>query len=89
MTRMDYETAAVEAAAKELTKAAPVFMVNMVRYREEAAYEGAASFPPCSGREAYFQRYAPAFNAVGHGEDFSVFWVGNVRGVLVGEDGEA
>lgn len=89
MASIEYKTAAIEAAAEALTDAGAVYMVNMVRYRDQAAYETANDLPSCSGREAYFQRYAPAFNAVGRGEDFSVFWVGNVRGVLVGLDGEA
>ncbi|WP_186663356.1 hypothetical protein [Rhizobium daejeonense] len=89
MTKIEYEKAAIETAAKALAVAGPVYMVNMVRYREMAAYEVASDLPACSGREAYFQRYAPAFNTVAQGEDFSVFWVGNVRGVLVGQDGEA
>lgn len=89
MTRTDYENAAIETAAEALADAGPVYMVNMVRYREVAHYDAASDLPPCSGREAYFQRYAPAFNMAAQGEDFSVFWVGNVRGVLVGQDGEA
>jgi hypothetical protein len=63
-------------------------MVNMVRYREQAEYGGHSELPPCSGREAYFQRYAPAFNKVAEGEDYGLFWVGNVRDVLVGAPGE-
>lgn len=89
MTKTDYENAAIETAAKALAGAGPVYMINMVRYLDKAAYEAPNDLPPCSGREAYFQRYAPAFNSVGQGEDFSVFWVGNVRGVVVGQDGEA
>lgn len=89
MASIEYKTAAIETAADALTGAGAVYMVNMVRYRDQAAYEIANDLPPCSGREAYFQRYAPAFNAVGQGEDFSLFWVGNVRGVLVGLEGEA
>ncbi len=89
MTRTDYENAAIETTAEALADAGPVFMVNMVRYREVAHYDAARDLPLCSGREAYFQRYAPAFNTVAQGKDFSVFWVGNVRGVLVGQDGEA
>jgi hypothetical protein len=63
-------------------------MVNLVRYRDQAAYEPGAHLPACSGREAYFQRYAPAFNKVAEGENHAVFWVGNIRGVLVGVDSE-
>lgn len=64
-------------------------MVNLVRYYTQADYETGSDLPPCSGREAYFQRYAPAFNKVALGQDYGLFWVGNVQGVLVGSDGEA
>jgi hypothetical protein len=72
--------AILESAGKTLDAERPVYMVNMVRYRDHAAYRGKSEFPPCSGREAYFQRYAPAFNNVARGEDYGLFWVGNVRG---------
>ena len=88
MTAIECTRAALEAAGETLGEAGPVFMVNMVRYREQAAYEPGTRLSPCSGREAYFQRYAPAFNQVAEGENHSVFWVGNIRGVLVGVDGE-
>ena len=88
MTSIECTRSALEAAGQTLAGAGPVFMVNMVRYRDQAAYEPGPHLPPCSGREAYFQRYAPAFNKVAEGENHAVFWVGNVRGVLVGLDGE-
>ena len=88
MEFMECTRSALEAADRTLAEAGPVFMVNMVRYRDQAAYEPGTHLPPCSGREAYFQRYAPAFNRVAEGENHAVFWVGNVRGVLVGLDGE-
>lgn len=88
MTPIECPRRALEAATETLAESGPIFMVNMVRYRDQAAYEPGTHLPPCSGREAYFQRYAPAFNQVAEGEGHSVFWVGNVRGVLVGGDGE-
>ncbi|WP_158815694.1 hypothetical protein [Methylocapsa sp. S129] len=88
MTSIECARSALEAAGRTLAEAGPVFMVNMVRYRDQAAYEPGTRLPPCSGREAYLQRYAPAFNQVAEGENHAVFWVGNVRGVLVGLDGE-
>ena len=88
MTSIECTRSALEAAGKTLAEAGPVFMVNLVRYRDHAAYKPGTDLPPCSGREAYFQRYAPAFNQVAEGENHGVFWVGNVRGVLVGLDDE-
>lgn len=85
---IECDPASLKAAATSLAEAGPVFMVNMVRYRDQAAYEPGITLPACSGKEAYFQRYAPAFNQVAEGENHALFWVGNVRGVLVGEDGE-
>src|SRR3979490_2486432 len=54
--------AALEAARNTVGEAEPVYMINMVRYRDQADYEGRLDLPACSGREAYFQRYAPACN---------------------------
>ena len=88
MTDMECTRSALEAAGRTLAESGPIFMVNMVRYRDLATYEPGSHLPPCSGREAYFQRYAPAFNQVAEGENHGVFWVGNVRGVLVGLDDE-
>lgn len=89
MDAVDCTRSALEEAGNTLGDAGPVYMVNMVRYRNEADYGGASELPPCSGREAYFQRYAPAFNRVAQGEDYGLFWVGNVRGMLVNPDGQA
>jgi uncharacterized protein (DUF1330 family) len=89
MGSIEVTRAALEEAGKHLTDAVPVYMVNMVRYREQADYHGTSELPPCSGREAYFQRYAPAFNKVAAGADYGLFWVGNVRSVPVGAEGEA
>ena len=88
MQTVDCSAAALEAAGKTLDGEGPVYMVNMVRFRDRADYHGTSALPPCSGREAYFQRYAPAFNKVAQGEDYGVFWLGNVREVLVGAEGE-
>ena len=88
MAIVECSPAILETAGKTLDAEGPVHMVNMVRYRDHADYRGKSEFPPCSGREAYFQLYAPAFNNVAQGEDYGLFWVGNVRGVLVGAEGE-
>jgi uncharacterized protein (DUF1330 family) len=89
MGSIEVTRADLEDAGKHIAEAGPVYMVNMVRYREQADYRGKSELPPCSGREAYFQRYAPAFNQVAAGADYGLFWVGNVRNVLVGAEGEA
>ena len=37
----------------------PIIMINLLRYRERAAYRPDANVEPCSGREAY-RRYGAA-----------------------------
>ena len=89
MSTIVYTPETLQVAGEGLGDAEPVYMVNLVRYRSEAVYPAGSTLPSYSGREAYFERYAPAFNAVAQGEDYQLFWVGNVHGVLVGTDGEA
>ena len=87
MEDVEYTRAALDSAAKTLGDG-PVHMVNLVRYRDLADYRGKSELPPCTGRQAYFQRYAPAFKKVAEGVDYGVFWVGHVRAVLVGAEDE-
>ena len=88
MGTSEFTSTAFEAAGQTVGDSGPVYMVNMVRYRDQARYEGKSDLPVCSGREAYFQRYAPAFNKVAQGEDYGLFWVGNVQSVLVSREDE-
>jgi uncharacterized protein (DUF1330 family) len=55
MSYLHPEHAAIAELAK-LPNAEPVVMLNMLRFRERAAYPEASGHAPCSGREAY-QRY--------------------------------
>ena len=65
----------------------PLFMVNLLRYNAQANYEG-KGFEPCSGREAYFGRYVPAFGKVAEGTGIRPFWVGNALAGIVGPTDE-
>lgn len=89
MSMMECTHTVLQAAGEKLRDVGPVYMVNLVRYREKTVYEEPSTLPSCSGREAYFQRYAHAFKTITQGEDYCLFWVGHVHGVLVGTDGEA
>jgi uncharacterized protein (DUF1330 family) len=77
----------IQAAAGAIPADAPVFMLNMLRYRERAEYAGADA-PPCSGREAYHERYRPAFGRVAEGAGVKVAWLGGVLAKLVAPAGE-
>lgn len=77
------------AAANAIPKDVPVFMLNLLRYNERADYgDERADFAPCSGREAYYQRYIPAFNKVGAGDEIKVTWLGNALARVVGPPDE-
>ncbi len=92
MTAVDYTPEALEAAARTLAGKGPVHMVNLVRYRAQADYSEQTRFPPCSGRDAYFQRYVPAFAKVAEtvgSSAFTVFLLGSVQATLVAPVGEA
>lgn len=49
------------AAMREIPPNYPVFMVNLLRFREHADYGDRQGMAPCSGREAYHRGYIPAF----------------------------
>ncbi len=92
MTYLDMTLGGLEAASSALAGKGPVQMVNLLRYRETATYDADAGYAPCSGEEAYLQRYIPAFAKVAAdvapGEAFSVSWIGAVLATLVPPTGE-
>ncbi len=55
-----------------------IVMLNLLRFREQAAYPPALGQPPCSGREAY-RRYALGAMPFIQGVGGEVLWAG--RGV--------
>ena len=76
----------VIAAADAIPADSPIFMLNMLRYREQADYGERTDVAPCSGREAYFQHYVPAFNNVAASEgieEIKVFYLGAVLAHMV------
>ena len=77
---------AILAAATAIPADQPVFMLNLLRYREQADYGDRTDFAPCSGQEAYFRRYVPAFNQVAAALGvlgIKPFYVGGVLARLV------
>lgn len=81
---MNKENLSASAAAIPADK--PVFMINLVRYREQADYGARADAEPCSGREAYLERYVPAFNKIVADlgvKEINLFYTGAVVGQLV------
>ena len=82
----------ISAAAEAIPENAPIVMVNLVRYRKQADYGDRTEFGPCSGREAYYQRYAPAFSVIAARSETTKsirpMFVGTVQAKLVGPKDE-
>ena len=77
---------AVASAAETFPANTPLFMLNLLRYRQRADYGGRADMPSCSGREAYYDHYLAAFNQVAASEKIEgiqVFYLGAVTAHLV------
>ena len=53
----------VRAAAGVIPEGAPFFVLNLLRYSERADYGDRTDAASSSGREAYHERYVPAFAA--------------------------
>lgn len=53
-------------------------------YREQADYGGRTEFRPCSGREAYYQRYASVSSRLVMADGAKILWFGDVLGRVIG-----
>ena len=86
MSRVELDSNSVRAAEAKIPSGVPVTMINLVAFFPEAQYED-ANQKPCSGMEAYIQRYAPAFNQVAAElgvEGIEVIYVGTVAETILG-----
>lgn len=77
---------ALAAARRVFPADQPLHMLNLLRFRDTAAYPANSDTQPMTGREAYFQRYVPAFQAVAMeaGIEVKVAWLGTGAGVVAG-----
>ena len=86
MSKVELDLNNVLAAEAKIPSGVPVTMINLVAFFPEAQYED-ANEKPCSGMEAYIQRYAPAFNQVAAElgvEGIEVLYVGTVAQTILG-----
>src|ERR1700743_268636 len=80
-------TATLDAASSSIDPTKPVFMLNLLHFRDRAVYspsdpEEFKNLPTVSGRDAFRTRYVPAFSevvaaegmATGDGEGMVVLW---------------
>ncbi len=90
MKTMEINLENLRLAKEKIPANVPVMMLNLLRYKDQADYgEQHDQSAPSSGRDVYFQRYAPAFNQVASNlkvTGIAPFWVGNVLASLVAPD---
>lgn len=87
MRTIEITAEAFQAASKLIPADTPLMMINLLRYREQADYGNRGDVTPCSGREAYRQRYLRGALEVVRAHGGQVFWSGNVlAGVIVPPD---
>ena len=78
----------LDEAQKSMSGKGPIFVLNLLRFRAEADYEGQSGFAPCSGKEAYYERYVPAFRKLTEGSSIQLVWLGMVLAPFVVPAGE-
>ncbi|HXT08870.1 MAG TPA: hypothetical protein VN715_18280 [Roseiarcus sp.] len=78
---------ALDAAERSATPGRPVYMLNMLRFRESALYQDGRDESPCSGREAFFERYVPAFRRLAAGRSIQRVFAGHVIAKIVAPAG--
>ena len=61
---------------------------DLLRYRTHARYEDGFDAASCSGREAFHERYRPAFRRLAAGKPLAPIFSGPVLTSLVGSPGE-
>lgn len=76
---------AVKEAQGKIPESTGFVMVNLLHFKEQADYGDKKDVIPCSGQEAYLNRYVPAFNKVAEAENISgitINYIGSVAGLL-------
>ncbi|AMA58969.1 hypothetical protein [Bradyrhizobium sp. CCGE-LA001] len=68
MNLIEITLQALDAAERAIPSGQPIYMLNLIRYRAQAHYEDGFDAEPCSGREAFDERYRPAFRRLAAGK---------------------
>ncbi|RZK32711.1 MAG: hypothetical protein EOO63_00470 [Hymenobacter sp.] len=86
-TPPDLRSDAVVAAAAALPAGQPVVMLNLLRYRDQAAYDDPTTQPPQTGQQA-FHAYIEAFLQYNDPAEFTIVFQGAAQAQLAGRPGE-
>ncbi len=87
MNAIEITLRALDAAERAIPPGQPVYMLNLLRYRARALYEEGFDAAPCSGREAFHERYRPAFRRLAAGKPLARIFSGPVLASLVSPQG--
>ena len=82
MTTVDPDRARLPALLAQLPVDAPIVMLNLLRYRDEAAYPANSGHARCSGREAYARYAAVALRKVTEVGGAPI-WMGEAHAALL------
>ena len=93
MHTVDVDPNDLRAAIQAIPAETPVVMLNLLRFKPQADYGTRPGMPTCTGREAYFEHYAPAFNQVASGfpesaAGVSILYAGSIPANLIAPPGE-
>jgi uncharacterized protein (DUF1330 family) len=77
----------MEAFMKETGDDAPIAMINLLKYRDNAKYPDGMDVEPCTGREAY-QRYGDLAGEKVAASGGRLIWMGSVAAVVIGPSDE-
>jgi hypothetical protein len=77
----------LDAAERNFAPGRPVYMLNLLRYRSQAIYADRPGETPCTGREAFHERYRPAFRRLAGDAVITRLFAGSVLGRIVGPEG--
>lgn len=77
----------IELLSRTMKDAGPIVMINLLRFREEAAYPDGFDAEPCSGREAYARYGAVTGQLIGKHGGRPIF-AGQVALATIAPDGE-
>ncbi|GLR96720.1 hypothetical protein GCM10007858_43570 [Bradyrhizobium liaoningense] len=88
MNPIEITMQALDAAERAIPVGQPVYMLNLLRYRTQARYEDGFEAAPCSGREAFDERYRPAFRRLAAGKPLVRMFSVPVLANIVGSPGE-
>ncbi|KAB8227692.1 uncharacterized protein BDW43DRAFT_316595 [Aspergillus alliaceus] len=67
----------------------PIFMLNLLRFYDQAQYPKGSKHSPCSGQEAWVTRYVTEFRRLAtEAGGFELIYLGLPALKIVGEDGE-